>query len=49
MSFSYQNINDILSSSGPIRGARYAVNKERRIIVPTLYTVDDPINLVEKD
>ena len=49
MSFLYQNINEILSSNGPIRGARYSLNKSRRIIVPTLYTYDDTINGVEKD
>lgn len=49
MSFLYQNINDILASTGGIRGSRYSVNKSRRVIVPLLYTVDDPINLVEKD
>lgn len=49
MSFLYQNINDILASTGGIRGSRYSINKSRRVIVPLLYTFDDPINLVEKD
>ena len=49
MTFSYENINEILSSSGPIRGARYSVNKERRIIAPTINYFDDPINSIEKD
>lgn len=49
MTFSYENINEILSSNGPIRGARYSINKERRIIVPTINYFDDPINSIEKD
>ena len=49
MSFLYQNINDILASTGGIRGSRYSVNKSRRVIVPLLYTFDDPINAVQKD
>ena len=49
MTFSYENINEILASNGPIRGARYSVNKERRIIVPTINYFDDPINSIQKD
>ena len=49
MSFLYENINDILTANSSIRGSRYTVNKSKRVIVPLLYTFDDPINFVEKD
>jgi len=49
MTFSYDNINEILSSNGAIRGSRYNVNKERRIIVPTVNYIDDTINSIQKD
>lgn len=49
MTFSYDNINDIITSNGPIRGARYTVNKERRIIVPTVNYIDDTLSSIQKD
>ena len=39
--FEYQNIDEILSSGQPIRGSRYFVQKERRVIVPLLNAVDN--------
>jgi hypothetical protein len=47
--FQYQNIDEILNSVIPIRGSRYNVPKDRRVIVPTLNVNDDLDNQILKD
>ena len=47
--FQYQNIEEILSSSIPIRGSRYTISKDRRVIVPVLNVKDDLENNIKKD
>lgn len=47
--FQYQNIEEILNSTIPIRGSRFTVSQDRRVIVPVLNVVDDPINNISKD
>ena len=47
--FQYQNIEEILNSNIPIRGSRYIVSQDRRVIVPVLNVVDDQINNISKD
>ena len=47
--FQYQNIDDILSSKQSIRGTRYIIQKNRRIIVPQINTIEEDASGVKKD
>ena len=47
--FQYQNIDEILSSKQSIRGTRYVIQKNRRIIVPQVNTIEDDVSGVKKD
>ena len=47
--FEYANIDDIKISNQPIRGSRFNISKDRRIIVPVLRTDDNSELNVNKD
>jgi hypothetical protein len=47
--FEYSNIDEILLSNAPIRGSRFNVSKERRVIIPFLRTVDNLDTNLQKD
>ena len=47
--FQYQNIDEILSSKQSIRGTRYVIQKNRRIIVPQVNTIEEDVSGVKKD
>jgi hypothetical protein len=47
--FEYQNINEIINSTQPIRGSRFFINKDRRIIVPNIIVEDDLDLSIKKD
>jgi hypothetical protein len=47
--FEYKNIDDILNAKEPIRGSRYSIQKNRRVIIPRIYTEDNDELSVKKD
>jgi hypothetical protein len=49
MNFAYDNIKEILAAKGPIRGSRYFLNKERRVIVPRINYFDNTAEGTAKD
>ena len=39
--FQYQNIDEIINATNPIRGSRFFVRRDKRIIVPEIITQDN--------
>ena len=47
--FQYQNIDEIINATNPIRGSRFFVRRDKRIIVPEIVTEDNQELNILKD
>lgn len=47
--FQYQNIDEVINATGPIRGSRFYVRRDKRIIVPEIITQNDNELNISKD